>query len=474
MLSEADAAYLDGLRARLDLFADPTSVSPDGNEVRPMLNDGQLRRLRRLKRLHACMAAAEESTNDSVVGPMMPGEYSAAATTQALAAAVAEARKKANDERELKRLAAERASRLNPDLDITRELGARPSNDSLTQHNAAPSKPVGEYRSWAPDAALASPTTGGNRMGLIYDSIMEAADDDDEISEYVSHQRGLCRGCMNPVKKKGFSLVGSKWDVRFCNYTGYYYCRECHSGEGRHPIPARCLIEWDFAPRAVCDQAAEFLELMHDKPIICVSAHRPQLLEESALLATCRQLRVQLGLLHGIGVNCDRFRAMFYAPPQVKVQQSLHEATDPQAQTFVPADKRYLIEDTECWSLRDLEALHKAAPKLVAAGTMPTASPGKKGLRLTEAEQACPLFQYLRKIRTHMVRHVAQACKTCHAAAAKACAACTVEEVIFSFDVDNVVTCPRCESAFHRHCWNTKVHDGCPNCAIRAAAARNR
>jgi hypothetical protein len=469
-LDPNDLAHAAALRRRLELLAEPAL---------PVLNPEQVRRIRTMRRMHDCVAPA------AVVHDKP--EYRLQQIVAGLETTCETTRKRVNDAHAMREAAALRAARMNPDLDIQRDVHRVLSNTSMMMND--PSSPAlaraAPREKWRPDASLlAAPgNAASGRVQFIPDQVMSQAEGDDELDSYLQQQRWLCKGCLNPIKKKSFPFRNSKYDARFCFYTGYYYCKDCHSNERRCRIPARCLVLWDFDLYPVCDKAADYLEIINDKPLFCVSAHQPRLYDQLPLLATCRQVRLQLSMMYEIGKLCSRFNATFFTPPAATMHSSLHhdDTPNPSSAVFVPGDRRYLIEDSECWSLSDLAVLKQSVPVLpevdprsqaTATAGSPSPARARQGLRLTDVEHACPMLQFLRRVRSQMVRHIAQACPTlCHRAAAKSCNACTVDEVLYSFDVDNVVTCPRCDAAFHRHCWETKVTEGCPNCAAQAVRA---
>jgi hypothetical protein len=470
-LDVSDLSRAEALRRRLDVLSDPSIQ---------LLSEAQQRQLARLRRLHDCL---------SIPAPQSPGTSTITRTPtydmHRIISGLNEncdlSMKRANDAKAIQEAAAMREARMNPELDIKRDVRRALSNTSLVMQSAEPAVAVRPREKWAPEASLLDQRATG-RVQFIPDQVMCPAQDDDELDDFLLQQRRICKGCRNPIKKKGFPFRGNKYEARFCYYTGYYYCRDCHSNERRCRIPARCLVMWDFEAYPVCDQAADYLEIINDKPLFCISAHRPMLYAQLPLLATCRQVRLQLGMMYEVGKKCNRFLHAFFTPPQETGVSTLHSAAETHAMAYVPPERRYLVEDCECWSLSDLAVLKETVPNLPdgpdarsADQTASAGSPARGGLRLTQDEHGCRMLQFLKRVRTQMVRHIAQACpQQCHRVAAKSCGACTVDEVLYSFDVDNVVTCPRCDSAFHRHCWEVKVTDGCPNCSsvARRAAAR--
>jgi hypothetical protein len=453
---------LDTYRVRLEAFAD-ASCGP------PMLTDEQQKRFVRARRLHRTMTRAVDSTTSSEA-------FAMASYTSALEQSWWRSRSRVNTAA-LKKTAAARREASMTTIDISKDIAVPLSSETMLRLGGTEA----QMRSGSPPPSASSQwhrvdtdvTLG--ELQLMTEPVMHAATTDDELSAHVAQQRKICKGCLAPLKKPRFGF-GAPYEARFCHYTGYYYCKRCHSTGELHAIPARCLALWDFRPQAVCDEAAIFLQVNQARPSICISAHRPSLYHEVPLLQTCRQLRLQLQMLAAIGADCGRFHAIFFTPPPPReMKRSLHgddEATSAaNSVTFVPPERRYLLEDSERWTLRDLQALHEAAPTMLSMEQVVAAlAADRRVAPLSDREATCPLLVWLRRIRTQMLRHVCQACpSTCYAVAAKACGACTVDEVIFSFDVEHVVTCPRCDTAYHKRCWTAKLGDaGCPNCVVEA------
>lgn len=63
---------------------------------------------------------------------------------------------------------------------------------------------------------------------------------------------------------------------RRCTYTNTLNCRKCQTGQ-RRVVPAKAVWHWDLQMHPVSDRAAEFIDSVADKPIICVSALHPNL-----------------------------------------------------------------------------------------------------------------------------------------------------------------------------------------------------
>lgn len=71
-----------------------------------------------------------------------------------------------------------------------------------------------------------------------------------------------------------------------CDYTGLYFCSECHWG-GQSVIPARVVLNWDFQEYPVSQLSKQYLKLMMKKSILNLESINPKLfsfVEELALV----------------------------------------------------------------------------------------------------------------------------------------------------------------------------------------------
>jgi hypothetical protein len=73
-----------------------------------------------------------------------------------------------------------------------------------------------------------------------------------------------------------FLETGALREPILCDYSGNYYCHECHWGS-LSVIPARVALNWDFEPRAVSRGVKQYLKLMLKKSIINLEEINPRL-----------------------------------------------------------------------------------------------------------------------------------------------------------------------------------------------------
>jgi len=75
-----------------------------------------------------------------------------------------------------------------------------------------------------------------------------------------------------------------------CWFTGYYYCTECHVND-EFVIPARILLNWDFAKYSVCKKSKEELQSAWDQSILDINEINAKLYKE---IQECADLQVKL------------------------------------------------------------------------------------------------------------------------------------------------------------------------------------
>ena len=71
-----------------------------------------------------------------------------------------------------------------------------------------------------------------------------------------------------------------------CDYSGLYYCYECHWGS-LSVIPARVVLNWDFQEYPVSKGSKQYLKMMIKKPVLNLETINPRLfsfIEDLALV----------------------------------------------------------------------------------------------------------------------------------------------------------------------------------------------
>eukprot|EP00760_Papus_ankaliazontas_P025859 PhM_4_TR2898/c0_g1_i1/m.77001 len=324
-----------------------------------------------------------------------------------------------------------------------------------------------------------------HRMRFITQLHQKPATSAQKSAIIIGRQQQRCKGCLVLFSYETRMLGGKVWaSTFFCYYTGYYYCPACHGGYGaassnstssaasatsadRLPIPARMLLLWDFDAYPVCRDAASFLQSVWSQPIVCISAINPTLFDRVLALRIARQIRLQLQMFYETCSDCSAFCDL--------ARRKL-------------ADSMYLLEGTEMYSLRDVHQLRQCAilppseenlmtVQLVTGISDTTALLTPKSNKLASAESSSSavdpaglhvedFLKQMKDIRSLCIKHIVRMCKeTCYKKAARQCMRCGSKEPIFAFDINNVTSCPRCKSLFHRACYRAEP---CRVCASSA------
>lgn len=443
-----------------------------------------------------------------------------------------------------------------------RTQGTTDSSTSLANQSAPP---LLEHRLWSPPAVAVTAdcyppgSHGGGDDGVPFrhtmilhtKTVMRKPRGYEEKDKAMREQGLYCKSCLHPLKSSfSAARLGRSWDAaKFCYYTGYYYCKDCHPCVETAVIPSRVLNYWDFTPLSVCSDAKNFLELNHDTPMLCISAVNPKLYDLLSFLRAARSLRIQLNILVDIGSTCSGFRTEFFGEQQSRTvdlttvddMMLLHKKRAGQARDHaagggsssprvslsrdelahvIPAAKRYLVQDSEFWSISDLMDIKTAedtvqqmdqaevrrlrdALAVDAQGKLNTSATAFRNNSVTKlssqtaggflrpvgggggsaAESAgggggsalteCELTTFLKQTRSNMVRHVVQLCRhgtgCCFRRAAQVCPLCKKKDFIYIFDLNRTRTCTRCGSCYHRECWQRRKghHTACVVCVSK-------
>uniref|UniRef100_A0A8C0TVX0 Pleckstrin homology domain-containing family M member 3 n=1 Tax=Canis lupus familiaris TaxID=9615 RepID=A0A8C0TVX0_CANLF len=160
----------------------------------------------------------------------------------------------------------------------------------------------------------------------------------------LSLERGLtaqsfkCAGCQR-------SIGLSNGKAKVCNYSGWYYCSNCHVDDS-FLIPARIVHNWDTSKYKVSKQAKEFLEYVYEEPLIDIQRENPMLYLHAEPLATVVRLRQRLKSLRAYLFSC-----------RAAVAEDLRRRIFP---------REYLLQQIHLYSLADLQQVieGKLAPFL--------------------------------------------------------------------------------------------------------------
>ncbi|CAF2050805.1 unnamed protein product [Rotaria magnacalcarata] len=224
----------------------------------------------------------------------------------------------------------------------------------------------------------------------------------------LKKQGYLCAGCGRHVEK------GFAYRYRYCEYTGKYFCRSCHSDK-KSFLPSYVIIKWDFSSKhSVSNFAFDYLNRIYSEPTFNVNDLNPKLFEKNKQLRAIDELRWSLFYLRHYILTC-RFA---------------EEKNYPQILQKLPS---YMYSDPYSYSIQDL---FKA----------------KSG----------DLIKVLEPIVLNLRKHALN-CALCYAKGF-ICEICKNEKsIIFPFDLDVTSVCQVCQSCFHFQCHvNKKYH--CPKC----------
>ena len=249
-------------------------------------------------------------------------------------------------------------------------------------------------------------------LGLHVSLVLERQDElTFAMQEEIRQKSGGCAAC-------GISL-GFGGEAFFCHYLRAYFCEACFRGSdneiAERTIPSSLLHEQSVEPKQICHVVAEYLDRVYDHPLVCPSSVNPDLFKGESVLVTARRLRLQL-VLGREHIACNR-----------KLSEILPE---------LGGSQRYLYQDTEMYSLADLESAF--------VGTL------------------MPLLQEgVKDMTTHI-----NGCSLC-SANGFACEICDDPNVLYAHELDKVLECRKCKALYHRECLIRVKEGNCPQCLRR-------
>lgn len=192
---------------------------------------------------------------------------------------------------------------------------------------------------------------------------------------------------------------------RVCEYAGKVFCSSCHTNDTTI-LPARVLHHWDFSFFPVSKQAKIYLESIYCQPLLCISAVNPFLFTKVPSLHQVVNLRSKMRAMLPY-ISCQFQKAL---------QREL-------------GSRRYLVDTTDFFALRDLVDLSKGAFAVL------------------------PVI--LDTIWSKTLDHIKQQCCTCYELGVP-CAAqesCKVPSaLIYPFQEPDSVRCTSCGLIFHNAC----------------------
>ncbi|KAJ9568115.1 hypothetical protein OSB04_004081 [Centaurea solstitialis] len=186
-------------------------------------------------------------------------------------------------------------------------------------------------------------------------------------------------------------------------------------------LPARVLHSWDFTEYPVSQLAKSYLDSIHDKPMLCVSAVNPFLFSKVPPLQHVINVRKRIGRMLPY-VRCP-FRRSIYKGV---------------------GSRRYILESSDFFALKDLVDLSKGV------------------------FAALPVM--VETISKKIVDHITDECLICYdvgvpCGARQACD--DPSSLIFPFQEGEIERCKRCELVYHKACY--KKTATCP-CGVDLGA----
>lgn len=166
-------------------------------------------------------------------------------------------------------------------------------------------------------------------------------------------QRGRCIGCDEPISMR-WGFLGPDRNYRSCKYYDGLFCLKwCHSNE-RRQIPRQILQNWDFKLHGVSRQAAQYLDVVWNKPVIPLQTVSPFLYERVLELRLVKKMRKRtIDMIH-YHLRSDRLAVAEEWTSKVKVAIAIYGT-----------EKAHLCLSDDLYSLSDLSEVHSG--KLLAS-----------------------------------------------------------------------------------------------------------
>ncbi|KAI3673520.1 hypothetical protein L6452_39642 [Arctium lappa] len=231
------------------------------------------------------------------------------------------------------------------------------------------------------------------------------------MRQMLEAQHYTCAGChkyFDEGKTRLLEFVQTLgWGrPRVCEYSGQVFCSSCHINESAI-LPARVLHWWDFTEYPVSQLAKSYLDSIHDKPMLCVSAVNPFLFSKVPPLQHVINVRKRIGRMLPY-VRCP-FRRSIYKGV---------------------GSRRYILESSDFFALKDLVDLSKGV------------------------FAALPVM--VETISKKIVDHITDECLICYdvgvpCGARQACD--DPSSLIFPFQEGEIERCKPCELVYHKACY---------------------
>ncbi|KAJ7374667.1 Differentially expressed in FDCP 8 [Desmophyllum pertusum] len=224
----------------------------------------------------------------------------------------------------------------------------------------------------------------------------------------LSSQQYKCAECRKQIRL----TKGERSEARMCDYSGQYFCEECHWND-LVVIPARVVHNWDFSTYRVSRQSKQFLALMLTRPQLKIERLNPALFKFVVELREVKRLREEILIMKKYFVTC-------------------REALESKLLLQLK-DRQHFVDSANIYSLKDLIDVNS-------------------GL----------LLPFLTKIHSLFLTHIKSDCQLCQAKGF-VCEICGKDEIIFAFDPHST-QCKDCRAVFHKICFKSAF---CPKCERR-------
>ncbi|CAN1179686.1 Pleckstrin homology domain-containing family M member 3 [Linum perenne] len=288
----------------------------------------------------------------------------------------------------------------------------------LCPHDSLPSSPVSETQS----AGSRSFGTYGKTIHLIVEIRPYKS-----MKQLLEAQRDTCAGCYKHFGASNtlihdFAKTLGWGKPRLCEYTGQLFCSSCHTNDAA-VLPARVLHYWDFTKYPVSQMAKSYLDSIHEQPMLCVSAVNPFLSSKVPVMHHVMSVRKRLGSM------LPYLRCPF--------RRTLNKGL---------GSRRYLLETTDFFALRDLIDLSKGAfAGCLSVYLLPS---------LSSLDAALPVM--VETVSAKIREHITEQCLVCcdvgiPCGARQACD--DTSSLIFPFQESEIERCSSCNLVLHRSCF---------------------
>ena len=211
----------------------------------------------------------------------------------------------------------------------------------------------------------------------------------------INEQNYQCFFC----KKKFNTFMGMPTEnIYWCSYYLRFICKDCVS-EDYSIIPDFLLKKWSFKKFSISKKAKELLEKWYDKPVIYFKQTDP-IIKRTEVLHSALILKRKIHKIFDL-MKCDNKDEF--------VKEVLGEY-------------QYLLLHENLFSLRDLVEINDLS-----------------------------FFDKLTVFEKKMEDHILKDCQTCLYKGGR-CIMCMSKEIIYAFDIENVIYCNDCKKMFHKKC----------------------